>query len=103
LQADNYERNRTVSNVVDIESRGEPDQLGPRALRVMDLALADGASPFMALLVADAVDSPRTEKEFFEMVNPMMSESDLRGFLREEVLRQLHRLDLRPFKTEEEV
>lgn len=83
-----------MTDVVDTGIRS------PRAFRIMDAALADGAQILMALIVADAVDWSKTEEEFFEMINSFMSEDNLRDFLKQEVRRQLRRLDLQPFTGE---
>ncbi|MBA3292056.1 MAG: hypothetical protein H0U17_11285 [Actinobacteria bacterium] len=88
-----------MTDVVDIEAK-EPGFPSQRADRARDLALADGAQLLLALFVSDAVDTSKTEEEFFEMINSFMTEADLRGFLKQEVRRQLRRLDLQPFTGE---
>ena len=95
LRATDYERTPILSNIVDIQTGAEPGIMGQRAVRVFHLALADGASPMMAVIVGSAVDQKMTEEEFFETNLGVMKESDLRRFLTDEIKRQLHRLDLR--------
>ena len=89
-----------MTDVVDIEAKEPGDAASTRALETMDAALADGSQILMALIVADAVDWSKTEEEFFERINSFMSEEVLRDFLKQEVRRQLRRLDLQPFNGE---